>query len=101
MIYSTFYFIFALEIRSILVLNLFKSGFKVAKIAIKFENKIRKKKIIQIPPKNVETLARTMKVGRVTVYNALAYRSDSENAKLIRQKAVSEYGGIEITKTIL
>ena len=42
-----------------------------------------------------------MNVGKVTVYNALAYRSDSENAKLIRQKAISDYGGIETTKTIL
>ena len=90
-----------LEIRSILVLNEFKNGFKVAKIAINFENTMRKKKIIQIPPKNVEMLARMMNVGRVTVYNALAYRSDSENAKLIRQKAISEYGGIETTKNIL
>ena len=90
-----------LEIRSILVLNEFKNSFKVAKIAINFENMIRKKKIIQIPPKNVEMLARIMNVGRVTVYNALAYRSDSENAKLIRQKAISEYGGIETTKNIL
>ena len=46
----------------------------------------RKKKIIQIPPKNVEMLARMMNVGRVTVYN---------------QKAISDYGGIETTKTIL
>lgn len=87
--------------RSILVLNEFKNSFKVAKLAINFENMTRKKKIIQIPPKNVEMLARMMNVGRVTVYNALAYRSDSENAKLIRQKAISDYGGIETTKTIL
>lgn len=93
--------IFALENRSILVLNEFKNSFKVAKLAINFENMTRKKKIIQIPPKNVEMLARMMNVGRVTVYNALAYRSDSENAKLIRQKAISDYGGIETTKTIL
>jgi hypothetical protein len=93
--------IFALENRSILVLNEFKNSFKVAKLAINFENMTRKKKIIQIPPKNVEMLSRMMNVGRVTVYNALAYRSDSENAKLIRQKAISDYGGIETTKTIL
>ncbi len=61
----------------------------------------RKKKIIQIPPKNIPLLAEAMKVGKVTVWNALAYRSDSENAKQIRRLALSSYGGIETTKTIL
>ncbi len=61
----------------------------------------RKKKIIQIPPKNVALLATAMKCGKVTVWNALAYRSDSENAKQIRRLALSDYGGIETTKTIL
>ena len=61
----------------------------------------RKKKIIQIPRKNVGLLARATLTSETTVYNALAYRSDSENAKLIRQKAMSDYGGIETVKTIL
>lgn len=61
----------------------------------------RKKRIIQIPPKNVESLAKAMKVGKVTVWNALAYRSDSENAQQIRKLALSTYGGIETTKVIL
>ena len=62
---------------------------------------LRKKKIIQIPRKNVALLAKATLSSETTVYNALAFRSDSENAKLIRSKAVSEYGGIETTKTIL
>ena len=62
---------------------------------------VRKKKIIQIPRKNVGLLARATLTSETTVYNALAYRSDSENAKLIRQKAISEYGGIETSKTIM
>lgn len=33
--------------------------------------------------------------GKVAVYNALAYRSDSEMAKTIRKQAVSLYGGVE------
>lgn len=62
---------------------------------------VRKKKIIQIPRKNVGMLAKAMLTSETSVYNALAYRSDSENAKMIRQKAITEYGGIETTKTIL
>lgn len=61
----------------------------------------RKKKIIQVPPKNVEILAREMNVGKVTVWNALAFRSDSGTAQQIRRLALSAYGGIETTKMIL
>lgn len=61
----------------------------------------RKKKIIQVPPRNVELLAKAMNVGKVTVWNALAYRSDSDNAQQIRRLALSTYGGLETTKTIM
>lgn len=61
----------------------------------------RRKKIIQVPPENVELLAKAMNVGKVTVWNALAYRSDSDNAQQIRRLALSTYGGLETTKTIM
>ena len=61
----------------------------------------RRKKIIQVPPKNVELLAKEMNCGKVAVWNALAFRSDSENAQTIRRLALSAYGGIETVKTIL
>lgn len=61
----------------------------------------RKKKIIQIPPKNVELLAKAVGVAKITVWNALAFRSDSENAQQIRRLALSTYGGVETTKIVL
>ncbi|MBP3776722.1 MAG: hypothetical protein IJV60_03355 [Prevotella sp.] len=61
----------------------------------------RKKEIIQVPPKNVEKLAQAMKVGKVAVWNALAYRSDSANAQQIRRLALSAYGGIKTTKIVM
>lgn len=61
----------------------------------------RKKKIIQVPPKNVDLIAKAMKCGKVTVWNALAFRSDSANAEQIRRLALSAYGGVETTKIIL
>lgn len=61
----------------------------------------RKKKIIQVPRKNVDLLAKRVKVSPVTVWNALAFRSDSPNAQQIRRLALSTYGGIETTKTIM
>jgi hypothetical protein len=62
---------------------------------------MRKKKIIQVPPENVIKIAKAMRCAKVTVYNALAWRSDSENAKLIRRLALNEYGGMEVNKFIL
>ncbi len=62
---------------------------------------MRKKKIIQVPRKNIDLLAKTMNVGKVTVWNALAYRSDSENAQQIRRLAMSAYGGVETTKVVM
>ena len=62
---------------------------------------VRRKKIIQISRKNVDLLAKEMNCAPVTIWNALAFRSDSENAKQIRRLAMSAYGGIETVKTIL
>lgn len=60
----------------------------------------RKKKIIQVPRKNVDLLAKAMGVKNTTVWNALAFRSDSENAQQIRRLALSTYGGIETYKMV-
>ncbi len=79
----------------------FKNRFKTAKINKNIDIMARKKKIIQVPRKNVALLAKATMTSETTVYNALAYRSDSENAKLIRKKAISDYGGIETSKTIM
>ena len=61
---------------------------------------VRKKKIIQVPRKNVDALAKVMGVKNTTVWNALAFRSDSENAQQIRRLALSTYGGIETYKMV-
>ena len=60
----------------------------------------RKKKIIQVPRKSVDLLAKTMNVSEITVWNALAFRSDSDNAQQIRRLALSTYGGIETYKLV-
>jgi len=62
---------------------------------------MRKKKIIQVPPENVLKIAKAMRVSKITVYNALAFRSESENAQIIRKLAQSEYGGVETFKYIM
>lgn len=61
----------------------------------------RKKKFIQISPENVQKIQKALKCSRVSVYNALAYRSESDMANTIRSLALSTYGGIETYKYVL
>lgn len=60
----------------------------------------RKKKIIQVPRKNIDLLADKTNMSTNSVWGALAYRSDSKKAQEIRQLAISEYGGIETYKLV-
>lgn len=62
---------------------------------------VRRKKIIKIPQRNLEPMMRAFNASRCGVFNALAYRSDSERAQMIRKAAIELYGGIETTKIIL
>ena len=59
-----------------------------------------KRKIITVPNGAIEKLCDALNVGKTTVYAALNYTSNSENARHIRRLAMSDYGGIEGTKVI-
>lgn len=62
---------------------------------------MRRKKIIQVPKReDVKNLAATNKCSETAVYNALAFRTDSELAKNIREQAVNIYGGIQTGKLV-
>lgn len=61
----------------------------------------KRKKFIQIPPENVQKLQKSFNCSRVAVYNALAYRSESDRAKAIRDVAKTTYGGIETYKYVM
>ena len=61
----------------------------------------RRKKIIQLPLGNVEKMMKVFNASETGIYNALAYRSDSERAKRIREHALKFYGGVETTRLIL
>ena len=60
----------------------------------------RKVKVIVIPRGSAEKICTALKIGRTTLYAALNYTSNSDDAKLARQKVLSEDGGIETTKVI-
>ena len=56
---------------------------------------IQKKKIIKVPTNCILQLAKTHGVTRAAVYNALGFRSNSEQASVIRKEALELYGGIK------
>ena len=60
----------------------------------------RKKVIISIPRGSAEKIAHEVGCSIMTVWGALAYRSDSETAKRVREVAISNYGGIETEKAV-
>lgn len=62
---------------------------------------IKKKKIIKVPVGKVAQIAEDHNCTEVAVYNALAYRSDSQAAQKIRKDALEIYGGIITTKVTL
>lgn len=59
-----------------------------------------KRQVIVIPRGKADSICNALKIGRTTLYAALNFTSNSEDAKLTRQKALKEYGGILTTKVI-
>lgn len=59
-----------------------------------------KRKIIVIPRGKADKICSALKIGRTTLYAALNYTSNSDDAKITRQRVLSEYGGIETYKVI-
>lgn len=61
----------------------------------------RRKKIIAIPKGSIEKLMAATGCSRSAVWNALAYRCESETAEMIRRTALESFGGVETTKLVL
>lgn len=59
------------------------------------------KKILVKGPEIIERIASSTGCGKVTVYNALAFRSNSKQAQDIREMALNRYGGVPTNQTIL
>lgn len=61
---------------------------------------MQRKKIIKVPLDAIGQMAAAHGCSKVTVWNALAYRSYSEQARTIREQAINIYGGVETTKLV-
>lgn len=56
--------------------------------------------VIVLPRGNALKMMKAYNVGSSTLYDALRYKSFSDNAELLRQKALSDYGGFKIKKPV-
>ena len=50
---------------------------------------------IKIPRGKANQICNALKIGRTTLYAALNYTSNSDDAKITREKVLKEYGGIK------
>lgn len=59
------------------------------------------KKILVNGPETVGDIASKIGCGKVAVYNALSYRSNSKMAQDIRSMALNRYGGVIANQTVV
>ncbi len=55
---------------------------------------VRVKKVIRVPRGTTPKMMKVFGVSQFCILDALAFRSNSELAERIRDKAIKEYGGI-------
>lgn len=60
--------------------------------------KMKKRKVIQLPHGNVQKLMKAMGCSHTSVYDALCGNTNSEMAAKIRKEALTNYGGVEVYK---
>lgn len=61
---------------------------------------VKKIKIIKVSLEGRKKLAERYGCCRETIFNALAFRSQSKQSEDIRQAALNEYGGVEADKVV-
>lgn len=60
----------------------------------------KKVPIIRIPKGSADNICRALQIGKTTLYSALNYSSDSEQAKRTREVVLAKYGGVKDTRII-
>ena len=59
-----------------------------------------KKKKIKVPRTNLLKMIEDLGMCQVTIYNALAFRSNSMDSIRVREEAMKHYGGVMTYETI-
>ena len=60
----------------------------------------KKVPVIKIARGQADKICMALKIGRTTLYEALNYQSNSDEAKNTREVVLSKYGGVKTTKVI-
>ena len=61
---------------------------------------IRTVDVIAVPVENIPRLIQETGASKTTVYNALAFRSNTDQADKIRRMAMRDYNGVLTKRTI-
>ena len=70
------------------------------KIFINKNKVMRKRRVIQLPRGAAGKMCKSLNIGKTTLYAALNYTSNSDEAKRTRKVALTKYGGVEFSKPI-
>ena len=60
----------------------------------------KKVPVIRIPKGKAEEICRALKIGKTTLYSALNYSSNSDDAQRTREVVLAKYGGVKDTRII-
>lgn len=60
----------------------------------------KKVPVIKLPRGQADKICMALKIGRTTLYEALSYQSNSDDAKKTRDEAISKYGGVKTTRVV-
>lgn len=55
----------------------------------------KKVPIIRIPRGSADEICKALNIGKTTLYSALNYTSDSDDAKRTRDVVLAKYGGVK------
>lgn len=60
----------------------------------------KKLPVIKIKRGMADKICGSLKIGRTTLYEALNYQSNSDEAKRTREVVLSKYGGVKTTRVV-
>lgn len=60
----------------------------------------KKEPVIKIPKGKAAEICRALKIGKTTLYAALNYTSNSDDAKNTRDVVLAKYGGVKTTRIV-
>lgn len=60
----------------------------------------RKEPVIKLKRGMADKVCRALKIGKTTLYEALSYKSNSDEAKNTREVVLQKFGGVKTTRVV-